>query len=107
MTMARNYKIGIIGKQDAILPYRIIGFDLFPILESEEAKRIIDELAANDYGIIFITEEIAKDIPETISAYDTEVLPAIILLPTHEENLGIGLQRIRDNVEKAVGADIL
>lgn len=105
--MAQNYKIGIIGKHDAILPYRIIGFELFPVEKNEQAKEVIHNLAENEYGIIFITEEIAKEISETIAEYDTQVTPAIILLPTHEENLGIGLQRIRDNVEKAVGADIL
>lgn len=105
--MANTYKIGIIGNKDAILPFRIIGFDIYPIQTAEEAKSTINDLAEQNYGIIYITEDYAKEIPETIKIYDSQVTPAIILLPTHKGNLGIGLQRIQDNVEKAVGVNIL
>lgn len=105
--MTDTYKIGIIGNKDAILPFRIIGFDIYPIFTAEEAKLTLNDLAEKNYGIIFITEDFAKEIPETIKQYDSQVTPAIILLPTHKENLGIGLQRIQENVEKAVGINIL
>ena len=102
-----QYKIAVIGNQDVILPFQVIGFDLFPVLEAVEAKTILKQLAEDNYGFIFVTEDIAKEIPETIDDYDGQVAPAVILIPTHKENLGIGLQRIQDNVEKAVGANIL
>lgn len=102
-----QYKIAVIGNQDVILPFQVIGFDLHAVLEPEEAKPILKQLADENYGIVFITEDIAKGIPETINYYDGQVTPAVILIPTHKENLGIGLQRIQDNVEKAVGANIL
>lgn len=105
--MATTYKIGIIGNKDAILPFRIIGFDIYPVLTVSEAKETIKQLAEENYGIIYLTEDFAQQIPDTIKYYDTQVTPAIILLPSHRGNLGIGLQRIQDNVEKAVGANIL
>ncbi|MGY4104341.1 V-type ATP synthase subunit F [Ignavigranum ruoffiae] len=105
--MATTYKIGIIGNKDAILPFRIIGFDIYPVLTASEAKETIKQLAEENYGIIYLTEDFAQQIPDTIKYYDTQVTPAIILLPSHRGNLGIGLQRIQDNVEKAVGANIL
>ena len=105
--MATSYKIGIIGNKDAILPFRIIGFDIYPVKTASEAQETIHNLVEQNYGIIYLTEDIAKEIPETIGHYDTQVTPAIILLPTHKGNLGIGLKRIHDNVEKAVGVNIL
>lgn len=104
---SKSYKIAVIGNQDVILPFQVIGFDLFPVMDPKDAKPILKQLADEDYGIVYITEDIAKDIPETINFYDGQVTPAVILIPTHKENLGIGLQRIQDNVEKAVGANIL
>ncbi|MCR8608266.1 V-type ATP synthase subunit F, partial [Salmonella enterica subsp. enterica serovar Typhimurium] len=64
-------------------------------------------LAMNNYAVIFVTEQVAKDIEETIERYNREVLPAVILIPSNQGTLNIGMQRISDNVEKAVGVNIL
>ncbi|NMR85143.1 V-type ATP synthase subunit F, partial [Vibrio parahaemolyticus] len=59
------------------------------------------------YGIIFITEQIASLIPDTVSRYDKEIVPAVILIPSNQGTLNIGMNRINENVEKAVGSNIL
>ena len=64
-------------------------------------------LSQEDFGIIYLTEDMAQEIPDTIAHYDRQVTPAVILIPTHKGSTGLGRQRIRDNVEKAVGQDIL
>lgn len=101
------YKIGVIGNRDAILPFRMIGFQTFPVTEAQEAVNHIRQLAMEDFGIIYVTEDIASAIPETLAYYDNQVLPAIILLPTHQGAQGLGLQRVQEMVEKAVGQNIL
>ena len=80
---------------------------LFRSVEDSEAKKTIDTLARNDYAVIFVTEQVAQNIEETISRYNKAVLPAIILIPGNQGSLNIGMQRISDNVEKAVGMNIL
>ena len=100
-------KIGVVGDKDSILPFKAIGIDVFIASESNEARKIIDTLAKDDYAVIFVTEEVSKDICETIERYNREVLPAIILIPSNKGSLNIGMQRISDNVEKAVGVNIL
>lgn len=104
---ANKYKIGIIGSHDIILPFRMIGFDIFPAYQEQEAINTLRKLAQSDYGVIYITEDIASMILDTIRHYDSQVVPAIILLPTHKQGLNLGLKRIEDNVEKAVGHNIL
>ena len=54
-----------------------------------------------------MTEDIATHIPETIAYYDSQVTPAVILIPTHKGASGLGIKRVQDNVEKAVGQNIL
>lgn len=100
-------KIGVVGDKDSVLAFKALGIDVFPVVESDEARKTIDRLAMNNYAVIFVTEHVAKDIEDTIERYNREVLPAVILIPSNQGSLNIGMQRISDNVEKAVGVNIL
>ncbi|WP_171011384.1 V-type ATP synthase subunit F [Haloimpatiens lingqiaonensis] len=100
-------KIGVVGDKDSVLAFKAIGLDVFPVVEPEEARKTVDKLAMNDYAVIFVTEQVAKDIEETIERYNRQTLPAVILIPSNQGTLNIGIQKISDNVEKAVGVNIL
>jgi len=103
------YKIGVIGDKDSILAFKAFGLDVYAAYASypEDSRKIVDRLARDGYGIIFITEQIAETITETIDRYNREITPAIILIPGNTGSLGLGLARIQRNVEKAVGINIL
>lgn len=100
-------KVGVVGDKDSVLAFKALGIDVFPVVEPEEARRTIDKLAKDNYAVIFVTEQVAKEIEETIQRYNRETLPAVILIPSNQGTLNIGMQRISDNVEKAVGVNIL
>lgn len=100
-------KVGVVGDKDSVLAFKALGIDVFPVVSHDEARRTVDRLAVNDYAVIFITEHVAQSIPETIERYNREMLPAVILIPSNQGTLNIGMQRINDNVEKAVGVNIL
>jgi V/A-type H+/Na+-transporting ATPase subunit F len=101
------YKIGVVGDKDSVLAFKTIGIDVYPVIEPDEARKTIDRMAMEKYAVIFVTEQVAKDIDETIERYNKETLPAVILIPSNQGSLNIGMQRIKDNVEKAVGVNIL
>ncbi|MGT2887518.1 V-type ATP synthase subunit F [Streptococcus didelphis] len=103
----KTYKIGVIGNRDAILPFRMLGFQTFAVIEVQDAINKLRQLANDDFGVIFLTEDMAEQMSDTIAYYDKQVKPALILIPTHKGSLGIGLKRIQENVEKAVGQNIL
>lgn len=100
-------KVGVVGDKDSVLAFKALGIDVFPVTEAEEARKTIDKLARDNYAVIFVTEQVAKNIEETIERYNKETLPAVILIPSNQGTLNIGMQRISDNVEKAVGVNIL
>lgn len=100
-------KIGVVGDKDSILPFKMLGFDVFYASEPKEGRKTVDRLAKEGYGIIYLTEELAEKIPDTINRYDSKIQPAIILIPNHTGTKNIGKKRIQDNVEKAVGQNIL
>jgi len=100
-------KIAVVGDKDSVLPFKILGFDVFATDNAVIAREKIDSFAEQNYGVIYLTEAIAKEIPDTIKRYDAEIKPAIILIPNHKGSLNIGKNRIQQNVEKAVGQNIL
>jgi len=101
------HKVGVVGDKDSILAFKALGIDVYPVIEVEEAKKAIDKMALSNYAVIFVTEQIAQHLDETIERYNRQMIPAIILIPSNQGSLNIGMQRIRDNVEKAVGVNIL
>ena len=101
------YKVAVVGDKDSILAFKALGVDVFGVYEREEARKIVDSIAKKNYGIIFITEQIASLIPDTIERYDKEIIPAVILIPSNQGTLSIGMNKINKNVEKAVGSNIL
>ena len=105
--MSFMYKIGVVGDKDSILAFKALGVDVYPVLDKDEARKAVDTLAARKYGIIFITEQMAELIQETVERYNKEIVPAVILIPSNQGSLSIGLRRINANVEKAVGSNIL
>jgi len=101
-----SYKIAVVGNHDTILPFKLIGFQTFPVKEAQETVNTLRRLAREDFGIIYLTEDMAADIPETLAYYDQLEIPALVLIPTHKGSTGLALSRIHENVEKAVGQSV-
>ena len=78
------YKVAVVGDKDSILAFMALGVDAYPVIQPEEARKIIDQLARDKYGIIFITEQAAQAIPETIDRYNRIMTPAVILIPSNQ-----------------------
>lgn len=101
------YKIGVIGDRESILGFKAVGLTVFPCDNRDEAANALTEADQNDYAIIYVTEQLYKDLTLEISQYADSRLPAIIPVPSKDGSLGIGMESVRKSVERAVGADIL
>lgn len=102
----RNDKIAVIGDKDSILAFKAVGADVFPIKNYFDAADTLKKLARN-YAVIFITEEIAENISDVIARYKTRPYPAVIPIPGAQGSTGFGMRGISEDVEKAIGTDIL
>ena len=100
-------KIAVIGDYDSIYGFASLGLSTFPVEEEEEAVRILKNLANSGYGIIYITEELAKITSRQIDKYREVMTPAIIQIHGVKGNTGDGIKAVRRSVEQAVGSDIL
>ena len=101
------YKIAVIGDRDSIYGFAALGLETFPVSSAEEGNRTLLELAATEYAIVYITEELLAQIPETIDKFKEDRLPAIIAIPGVNGNTGQGIANVRRMVEQAVGSDII
>lgn len=101
------YKIAVVGDKDSVLAFKALGVDVKISYDADHTRRIVDGLAKDNYGLIFITEQLAEKIEETIDRYNSVTVPAIVLIPSNKGSLGIGMKNIDKNVEKAVGSNIL
>jgi len=102
-----TYKIAVIGDKDSILGFKTIGVDAYPVTDSDAALDILKRLVTENYAVIFITEQLARELEEIITELNKRYLPAVVLIPNSQGTLGIGIDQIKSNVEKAIGADIL
>ncbi len=105
--MATRYRIAVVGDWDSVMGFRALGLDAYPVTDAEEAKEKVRELARTDCAVIYLTEQLAKDMDDVIARYKDELRPAIILIPGRAGSLGIGKANIQRAIERAVGADIL
>ncbi|MBM6870298.1 V-type ATP synthase subunit F [Pseudoflavonifractor phocaeensis] len=102
-----EYKIAVLGDRDSVLGFRALGLEAFPAETVEEARRILHNLAKENYAIVYLTEQYAAGMAADVARYKDELTPAIILIPGKEGSLGIGMANVKSAVERAVGADIL
>lgn len=99
-------KIAAMGDKESVGIFSSVGIDVFYFEnDSEKAQKKLSEIA-EDYGVIFITEPLAKELQKQIDKYAESVTPAIILIPSVKNNTGEALKHIRNSVIKAVGADM-
>ncbi len=101
------YKVAVVGDKDSVLAFGALGVHVYTPIGKEETSQTIDRLANDDYGVIFITEQMGQEVQDTIDKYNNQLVPAIILIPSNQGSMGIGLARVDRNVEKAVGTNIL
>lgn len=105
--MAAAYKIAVVGDWESVMGFRALGLEACPASTPENAREEIRRLAREDCAVIYLTETLAKAMPDVLDKYKDELRPAIILIPGREGPLGIGKDNIQRAIERAVGADIL
>ena len=102
-----TYKIAVIGDQDSILGFKAVGVSTYAVINPAGALAVLKKLATENYGIIYITEELAQQLADPINELNKRFLPVVVPIPNGKGVLGIGMQQLRVKVEKAIGADIL
>ena len=100
------YKIAVMGDADSVLGFQALGLEVCPVDGPEEGHLALHRMAKENYAIIYMTEQLAAQIPGEIARYQDDMLPAVILIPGKGGALGLADRALHAAVERAVGADI-
>lgn len=99
-------KFAIIGDGDSIMAFRAAGVATFPA-ESEKQAREALRKAAQEYRVIFLTEELARGVGDLLKRLDEEPYPAVLVIPSGKGSTGYGEEFLKKTMERALGVDIL
>jgi V/A-type H+-transporting ATPase subunit F len=100
--------IAIIGEKEIVIGFSLIGFQLFPVSDSSEAKEALEKCTTDgNCSIVFITDNIAQLLIDEIEKYQRISPISICILPDRIQDSKLNIEILRKNVEKAVGTDIL
>jgi len=100
-------KIAVIGNIDQILPFAAIGVEVCSVTNIDQAKKTLKKLVKDEFALIMITEDYAKDMMDIRMEYASLAIPAIISIPGKEGVTGSTLMQLRETLKYAVGADIM
>lgn len=101
------YKIAVIGDIDSILSFKAAGFEVFETANTSRTRELLKMLAESEYAVIFITEQAASEVLDSIDEFKDKRLPSIVLIPGNRGSMGLGRKQMEKDVERAVGANIL
>lgn len=98
-------KIAIIGERDFIWGFKGMGFSTFPVSDTSQAARALDEIGKGGYSLVYITETFARPLLERIDEVSRMAKVDITIMPGVQEKQ-LGLEKLRRIAIRAVGADI-
>jgi V/A-type H+-transporting ATPase subunit F len=101
------HRMAVIGDHDSIMGFKALGVSVFPVRDGQEGAAVLRQIGKEDYGVIFITENVGEEMLPVVQEFAARPLPAILYIPNNQGSTGIGLEKIRRIVERAVGVDIL
>ena len=100
-------RIAVLGDTESIKGFAAVGLDIYPCDDPQEAAPRFPSQTGGVYGVIYVTEEQYNMLDKEIKKLDEQPLPAVIPIPGLTGNTGIGLRRLSESVERAVGSDII
>lgn len=104
--MPEQISIAALGTDESIQIYNSVGFKTYYSEDFQKIDKKIYEFYKEGCKIIFVTEKIYINITETLEKYRQMTYPIILPLPLDNVNSGIGMNKIKANVEKAIGINI-
>ena len=107
MTDKNNGKIAVIGDKDSVMAFKGLGVRVFSDLNPYVVRDTLKQLARDKCAVILITEKAAAEVSDAIARYRAGAYPVILLIPDSAGSGGAGIQGLKDNVEKAVGTDVI
>ena len=100
-------KIAVMGDKTSVLGFGGLGLDTFDVPDLAEARDVWARVAAGDYDVVFLTDDLYPSVADLVDATADQPTPAVTLIPPAGGGGGAGAARLRRVIERAVGTDVL
>ncbi len=97
-----NGQVLAIATTENVYLFRSLGFETYVISDLDKTKQVIEKIASQA-KIIVIDENLQSLINDYRTRLDEQAFPIIIALPIDQQATGQGLEKLRSDVEKAIG----
>ena len=100
-------KIAVMGDSESIKGFAALGLEIFICEDDDYADDLFKKISDGGYGVIFITEHLCEVLKRYIEKTDKKINVNVVPIKGISRNNGIGIDRLKSAVEKAVGSDII
>ena len=101
-----EYKAAAVGNHSSVVLFSAAGIKTVSAESVKEAEKAVNRLVKEGYGIIFLTENYAKELENELKRYRASAYPVILPVPEKSGPGGYGMKKINSNMEKAIGTNI-
>jgi V/A-type H+-transporting ATPase subunit F len=99
-------KAAAVGEHSSVVLFNTAGVEAVSVESVEEASNAVRRLVRGGYNVIFLTENYAALLEEELKKYRAQAYPLILPIPERTGSTGYGLEKVRINMEKAIGTNI-
>lgn len=100
-------KLAVIGDRESVLLFKALGFICSFAEDAAQAKKEIRAAIDAGASIIYLTEDVARMIPDVLDRYRDQPFPILTIIPGRGGASGLSMEEITKNVERAIGTNIL
>jgi len=100
-------KIAVIGDRTSVIGYRGLGLDAFDVPDVDAARKAWADVLEAGYDVIFVTEDMYGGMIDLVEEVSERATPAVAVIPPAGGGTGVGGERIKRVIEKAIGTDVL
>lgn len=101
-------KAYVVGEKPQILAFKGAGFEIVHADDGPALAKALGQLArSGDASIVLVTESMAAENPEAITAFREACTAILTTIPTHKGSDHLGFKEMRKSVEYSIGVDML
>ena len=100
-------RVAVIGDSTSVAGFRPLGFAVFSVDDPKAAREYWDELAGGDYAAVFVTEPVYEEIADLAETVMDSAVPAVSVIPGAGASSGVGEEKLRRAIERALGTSTL
>lgn len=104
-----NSKIAVMADPDTVTGFMLGGIkEGYPVKDTEEAGKKLEELIKEDFSIIITTEKIGDELRSSIDKLTGErALPMIIEIPDKDGSIERASDPMRELIKRVIGVEMV